>query len=319
MVPVLFLVAIGLKFAFISNPLPPENPTSGGILDSLLYQSLWIKLHPIAIGLLAVVIIILSGLYFNYLLNSRRMFQKNHLLTALSFIIFTSIFAGVQRLHPGIIMLPFTIILFRFVLLLYNTHHPRTTVVNIGLVAGLGTLLYHPFWWMLPFCIIGLAQMRPFRFNEWVLLLISFTIPAYIVLSYEYLTNQWNPSVHWPVWNPIRKPPPFDPWWAAAIFIGVFWVIAGISHWLSINRRALIQTRKNWYLLIIMGIFIFPSLFYPKGNVYEGLTLLLLPASALGTYAFIGESRHKLKVFFFWVLITAGCIFSWAVIKGKMV
>ena len=319
MVPVLFLVAIGLKFAFITDPLSPEKPTSGGILDAYLQQSLWNKIHPSALGLLTVIILIFSALYFNYLLNSRKMFSRSNLLAALSYILFTSIFAGLQRLHPGIIMLPLTILLYRLILSLYHTQQPKTVVVNIGLLVGTGTLLYHPYWWMLPFCVIGLAQMRPFRLNEWALLFLSFLVPAYILLAYEYLTNQWNPAAHWPVWNPINNWPPVDPWWVAAIVLSVIWVIAGLGQWQSSNRRALIQTRKNWYMLIIMGLFIFPSLFYPKGNVYEGLTLLLLPASAFGTFALSGESRRKLKVFFFWLLTIAGAVFSWAVIHGKMV
>ncbi len=319
MVPVLLLVAFGLKFAFISNPLPAENPTSGGILDTVLYKSLWVKLHPVTMGLFTQVIIIISGLYLNFLLNSRRMFQKINLLPALSFILFTSLFAGIQRLHSGIVMLPVTILLLHQVLLLYHTSHPRTTVVNIGLIAGFGTLLYHPYWWMLPFCIIGLAQMRPFRFNEWILLIISFLIPAYIILSYEYLTNQWNPSRHWPVWNPLRQLPAFDTWWAAAIGISLIWILSGISQWLSINNRALIQTRKNWYLTVILGIFILPTLFYPQGNLYEGLTLLLVPASALGSFTFLGQSRPQLRVFFFWMVLISAAIFSWAVSSGRWV
>lgn len=315
----MFLLALGLKWAFISQPLAPQNPVSGGLLDAFIYQTLWKNLHPYTLGALAVLIIVLSGLYFNYLLNSRKMFQRNQVLAAVGFTIITSIFAGVQRLQPGIIMLPFTILIFRYILILYHTALPRTTVVNIGLLAGLGTLLYHPFWWMLPCCLIGLTIMRPFRLNESVLLCISFLIPAYLLLSYEYLTNQWNPMVHWPFRTPIKRFPQFNGWWAAATAISLGWIIAGIGQWLAVNRRALIQTRKSWYMLIIMGIFTIPTLFYPLGNLYEGLTILLLPASALGSHAFLTESHKTLSAFFFWILLGAAVVFSWAILNQKMV
>jgi hypothetical protein len=318
MVPVLFLIAMALKFAFISNPLPSGGPSSGGILENWIYNGWWKVISPGMLAILAITVILFSGLYLNYLLNNKRMFPKTHLLTALSFTIFTSIFPGVQYMHAGIVMLPVIILLFRYLLLLYQTPHPRTTVVNIGLIAGAGTLLYHPFWWMLPCCYWGLALMRPFKLNEWVLLLVGFAVPAYILLSYEYLTNQWNPIAHWPVWNPIKDWPAFNPYWAAAIILSSLWLISGFTQWQISNRRMLIQTRKNWYLLLLLGIFTIPSLFFPKGNLFEGLTLLLLPASALASNAFLNDTRGKLKTLFFWILLISAAIFSWATLSNKM-
>jgi hypothetical protein len=318
LLPVLFIVALALKFVFISNPLPAETPSSGGLLDYYLYSVWWKNLNPGLLSALSILILVLSGLYFNYLLNERRMFQRSHLLTALSFVILTSLFAGLQHLQAGVIMLPFTILLYRQMLKLYNSPTPRTTVLDIGLLAGTGTLLYHPYWWMLPCCFLALAQMRPFRLNEWVLLLLGYLVPAYILLSYEYLTDQWNPRLHWPVWNPIKEWPALNPWWIGAIVLSLLWILPGFSQWQDANRRMLIQTRKNWYLLLLLGIFILPSLFFPKGNIYEGLTLLLLPASALGGYAFSGDNRRGLKTIFFWILIGACALFGWAVLQQKM-
>lgn len=317
-VPVLFLLALALKFAFISHPLPAEEPSSGGILDGLLYHVWWKSLKPGFLSVLSILIILLSSLYFNFLLTERKMYHRSNFLAAVCFILLTSLFAGTQRMQAGILMLPVTILLFRQMLLLYNNSKPRTIVVNIGLIAGTGTLLYHPYWWMLPWCFWALAQMRPFRLNEWVLLLLSFALPAYVVLSYEYLTDQWNPSAHWPKWNPLTMLPGWNPWWICVTVLVSGWLLQGFSQWQLANKRMLIQTRKNWYLLLMMGLFVLPSLFFPKGNLYEGLTLLLLPASALAAYTFSTSNRKGLQVFFFWFLLVAAVIFSWAVLNQKM-
>lgn len=318
LVPVLFLLALALKFAFISHPLPAEPPTSGGLLDQLLYQSWWQKLKPGFLAIITITIIVISGLYLNYLLSERRMYQRNHLITAVCFVVLTSLFAGTQRLHAGIIMLPVTILLFRQMMLLYNNAHPRTIVVNIGLLAGTGTLLYHPYWWMLPWCFWALGQMRPFKLNEWVLMVLSFALPAYVVLSYEYLTDQWNPSAHWPIWNPLKAMPAWNPWWVSLSILFILWMVSGFSLWQNANKRMLIQTRKNWYLLLMMGIFVFPTLFFPSGNFYEGITLLLIPASALGAYSFSNQNRTGPQQIFFWFLLVAAGFFSWAVLNQKM-
>ncbi len=319
MVPVLFLIALALKFSFISSPLLPMPPSSGGLLEKWIYFGWWKVLNPTLLAIFTILIIFLSGLYLNFLLNNKRMFPKNHLLTALTFVIFTSIFPGLQHMHPGIIMMPVLLLLFHYLSMLYNTAHPRTTVVNIGLIVGTGTLLYHPFWWMLPCCFWGLALMRTFKLNEWVLLLVSFTVPGYIVLAYEYLTNQWNPMAHWPVWNPQTQWPSFlNEYWVAAILLALIWVISGFSQWQVASRRMLIQTRKNWYVLILFGIFTLPILFFPKDNLYEGLSLLLLPVSAIASNAFLGDSKSSVKTIFFWLLMIAAALFSWATLNNKM-
>jgi Family of unknown function (DUF6427) len=317
-VPVLFILALALKFAFISHPLPPEPPTSGGLLDQLLYNSWWKKLKPGFLALISVSVILLSSIYFNYLLSERRMYQRTHLLTAVCFVVLTSLFAGTQRMHAGIIMLPVTIMLFRQMMMLYNNARPRSIVVNIGLIAGTGTLLYHPYWWMMPWCFWALAQMRPFKLNEWVLMLLSFVLPAYVVLSYEYLTDQWNPSAHWPGWNKVTPITTLNPWWASLGIIFLIWMISGFSQWQNANKRMLIQTRKNWYLLLMMGFFVLPGLFFPSGNFYEAIILLLLPASALGAYSFSNQSRLGPQQIFFWFLLIAAGLFSWAVLNQKM-
>jgi hypothetical protein len=139
-----------------------------------------------------------------------------------------------------------------------------------------------------------------------------------MLLSYEYLTDQWNPEAHWPVWNPIQEWPAINPWWVVVSTLSFGWVLSGFAQWQVSNRRMLIQTRKNWYLLLLMGTFILPSIFFPKGNVYEGITLLLLPASAFGAYAFLGDAKRGFKILFFWLLIAACAVIAYAVLNQKM-
>jgi hypothetical protein len=316
LVPVLLVITLVFKFSFITHPLPSELPSSGGILDEWLYGIWWKKLHPSLLASISILILFFTGLFFNYLLTEKRMYQRSHLVTALSIVLLSSLFAGVQRMQPGIIMLPITLILYSQTLRLYNASSPKTIVTNIGLLAGSGVLLYHPFWWMLPYCFLSLAIMRPFKLNEWVLLVISFLIPAYCLLSYEYLTDQWKPEQHWPVWNPIKEWPSFNAWWAIAIAVVLIWTIDGFVKWQKSNLRMLIQNRKNWSLLLLLGLFILPSLFYPKGNVHEGLTLLLLPIGAFATYSFLGTKRKWYHLFFFWLLVSLVGLLSWAFLNN---
>jgi hypothetical protein len=317
-VPALLLLGFLLKVSFITEPLAVEIPSSGGLLDKWLYESVWLKLNPVFLAAITVLILLISALYLNVILTQKRMLARNQFLPVLSFILFTSIFAGLQKLHAGVLLLPLTVLLYGQMIALYQSSKPRTIVVNIGLITGFSFLLYHPYWWLLLCCFWALAQMRPFRATEWMLLLVSFLTPAYFLLSYEYLTDQWNPSAHWPVWNPMQQWPPFNPWWITALVAVALWFIIGLTNWQNVNRRMLIQTRKNWYILLMMGVFILPTLFFPKGNLLEGLTLLSLPFSAIGAYAFAGDNSRKWQSLLFWLLLILAIASSWAVHQGLM-
>jgi hypothetical protein len=317
-IPLLMLLGFLLKVSFITGPLTAEMPSSGGLLDIWLYQSAWLQLNPVFMGFLTIMTILFAALYLNFILTQKRMLARNQFLPVLSLILFTSLFAGLQKLQSGIILLPVTVLLFSQMIALYQSVKPRTNVVNIGLITGCCYLLYHPYWWMLLCSFWALAQMRPFRATEYMLLIVSFLTPVYFLLSFEYITDQWNPSAHWPVWNPMEEWPAFNPWWTAALAGAALWLIIGLANWQNVNRRMLIQTRKNWYILLMMGIFILPTLFFPKGNIYEGLTLLSLPVSAIGAYAFAGDNKGKWQSLLFWLLLILAIACSWAVHQGLM-
>lgn len=290
-----------------------QKAGSGGLLDHFIYPVVYGHLHPVFIELLAICLIIGSAVYLNYLVTMARMFQRPQFLTALSVVLFVFIFPGASSLQAGVVMMPITVLLYQQLTRLYNSPNPRTVVVNAGLITGSGILLYHPYWWMVPVCMLALVQLRPFRLHEWVLLLVSIATPAYFLLSYEYLTNQWNPKAHWPVWNPIKTIPAIRYEWIILFSAAVVWSAAGMLKWQHEVRRMLIQSRKNWYLLITLGLFTIPSLFFPRDNVAEGLALSAIAAAPFAAHAFTGQKppiRYNLLLLLILLLIVAASIWQ---------
>lgn len=318
LVPILAIVALALKWGFISQPIVENGMVAGGLIGQWL-QNEQTQSIPHALGsAIAIIILFLAGLLFNYQLTGKRMYPKSHLLTALSFVALTSIFAGVQYLHPGMIMLFFTLNLFRLSTRLYQSGSPKTLISNMGLLVGAGVLLYHPFWWMVPYALLAIAIMRPFKMNEWVLFLVSLFIPAYLLLSYQYLTNQWNPLSNLPDWKLTLAWPVVNRWWVVAAVMVTIWLLLGFAAWQKSNQRMLIETRKNWTLLLLLGIFSLPPLFFSDGNYAEALTLLLLPVSAFCTYAFLPAKRGWRHTAWFWILVALAATNSWAVLHNLM-
>ncbi|MES2646146.1 MAG: hypothetical protein V4717_04670 [Bacteroidota bacterium] len=309
-VPALLFVTLALKLVFIYHPNTETLSQPGGLLSEWLSNDILPGLNPTFVTVVSLLILFLSALFANYLLVSCRMTGRNNLLVALSIILFTSLFPTTNQMSAATLLLPLIIVLFRQITRLYNNAKVRPVIINIGMLTGAGYLLYHPFIWLLPCCFIGLAGMRAFRITEWLLLLLGFITPAYFLLSYEFLSNQWAPKAHLIDWQVYHKFPFTNPYWWAAIAVLAIWILAAVPIWQQQMRRMLIQSRKNWYQLIFMGIFILPMAIFPVGNASEALTLFSFPAASFAANAFTGE-RTTLSVLFIWLIIAMIGVASW--------
>ncbi len=312
-VPALLFVALALKLVFINYPHYDAGSQPGGLLSQWLSLKVMVWLNPAFAATLSQIIIFLSALFASYLLISCRMFGRNNLLVALSILLFTSLFPASNQLSPATLMLPLSILLFRQVTQLYNRTAARPVIINLGMIAGLGYLLYHPFAWLIPFCFVGLAGMRPFKITEWLLLLAGIITPAYFLLSYQFFTDQLHVKEHFISWNYYSQFPHFSMYTWIAAAAALIWILAAIPLWQGQMRRMLIQSRKNWYQLMFMGIFILPMALVPKGNIAETITLLSFPAGSLAANVFQGENK-LFPLILFWVLIACIGVAAWGFI-----
>jgi hypothetical protein len=319
-IPILVLLAFSLKLGYFGkspeqSALGKKSP--GGLLDPFLYNNFTQNLDPFFVNGVAVILLLFSAVYQNQVLTNRRMFQRSHMLTGLSVLLFTSLFPVEFELHPTIVLLPFTIFLYQQMTALQNAQMPLAVITNIGLLCGISSILYHPFWWMLPCSLVVLAQIRSFRWNEWILMILTFFTPFYFILTYQFLTDQWQPRSLFPAWGyPQMLKVPALPW-IIAIAVSILWVGIGFFRWQSGKSRMLIQARKNWYILLTIGLFTLPTLFYPFGNTAEGLTLLSISAAPFAAHAF-GEGKKKwpANLLLIMLLFTAGYM-VWSVWGGN--
>lgn len=318
-IPAFLFLTIVLKIAFTSSLPQVEMAGGHGLLSAWLVSPSAKQLSASFLNGLGLFILTGSALYANITLASRKMFSQRHLLAAICFILFTSLFPGINRFSAATLLLPFTIALFDQMARLYTTQHPRSILMNIGLILGLGYLLYHPFILLLPAAFFGLASMRPFRFSEWLLILLGALTPLYFVLSYQYLTDQWHPAQHLPNFSRIGSVNSVSGWyWSTAIVTLVIWLLVAFSGWQAQSRRMVIQGRKNWYVLMVMGLCCIPGFFWPEGNAYPMLTLMSFPAGCLLANAFTAEGKGISQLLFFWLLIIVIAIVSWGWKTGAM-
>ncbi|MCU0395609.1 MAG: DUF6427 family protein [Chitinophagaceae bacterium] len=317
--PAFLLLFLALKAMFI-GAAPPAGGfhDPGGLLVPALNQRLLPSLAPGFITALSLLLQVGVALYANATLNNRRMFAQRHALAATSFILFTALFPGTNLQLPVLLVLPLFVAAFSQVTLLYNSSQVRGTIVNAGMLAGLGYLLYHPFVFVLPACFIGLSYMRPFRLADWLLMLLGMLTPLYFVLAGEFITGHWLPARHLPRFvlpDDIQAP---NAYWWMAMAAALVWLIAAIGAWQGQLRRMVIQGRKNWYTLLMMGLFCLPGIFIPEGNHYGMLALMAFPLGGLLASAFSSDRKGVGQLVLFWLVVIIIATVSWGWLQGAM-
>ena len=266
------------------------------------------QLPPLARVFLYQAIVIIQALRLNYFLNDLRMMQKTATTVAMSYILITALFPAWNDLIPALLVNSILIWLIYLVSKLYNAPNPKTVIYNIGLITGSTVLLYPPSVPLVMVIFLAQAILRPFRPNEWLVMLLGLLTPVYCLVSILFLkdalgrTWQYLPvfQLHLPE-NTYRLPMIYT-----TATLGLL-MIAGLFYWEKKMGRMVIQARKNWWVLLLMFLFLVPIVFFIKGAGFEVLLLSAPPAAAFVSNLFLYPEKRWLPLLMFW--LTAGIIF----------
>ena len=167
----LVIISIGTRLFFWEHP--PQVVTS--INDGLIYMVLSrLSFLPVpAIGLLYHFIIVLQALRLNYALNEVRMLPKPAYTTALAYVLLTALIPQWNNLTAALVTNGMIIWLLFRLLKLYSSPNPGSLVYNVGLIASCTIILYYPSLPLIVTTFLAIGIYRPFRVNEWMILLCS--------------------------------------------------------------------------------------------------------------------------------------------------
>jgi hypothetical protein len=262
-VNILLLLPFGvlLKLPMFSHPHIPMPRQGDGIFYTGVLHFLehsgkaFAGIYP----LLAFILIYVQALMLNRIVNSFRMIGRTNYLTAMSYLVITSLIPGWNYLSAALLANTVLILVLTGCFNIYTQQKVRNTIFNIGLGVGIASFFYFPSIILVLWILFALMIMRPFRINEWFICLFGVTTPFYFVALYLVLTDGW-------AWQKLV--PGFflhlpdlqqSIWLAAGVFLLVVPFLAG-GYFVQDNlRKMLIQVRKGWslvLLLILVTIFI---------------------------------------------------------------
>ena len=259
---------------------------------------------PIFSAVLALLIIVISALVLNDVINKNELFNRNTFLPALLYLIFMSAIKEHQVLSPIVISNLFWILAFKQLFNIYSQVPCKSQVFNATVLMLFGGLFYFPSLLMVALVWVALKILRPFVWREWI-------IPFIVFGAYCMVTLIWGNSIN--NWSDYFT---FDSEQYSFIQIVISWpyyILLGIVLFLvSFSGRTILKHYKAsslrfrkiiffFLFIIILSIAIFSIVqYFSNENVY--LLVGAVPLSLLITFYFNYAKKERLSQLYFYTM-----------------
>ncbi|HRI20475.1 MAG TPA: hypothetical protein PLA68_05955 [Panacibacter sp.] len=286
--------------------------------DGLIYYliSPLLTLPAILLPLIYQLIVVVQALRLNYAFNEVRMFPKSAFTAALAYILLTALLPAWNNITAALLLNTLLIWLLYKLTKLYNTQQPKTLLFNIGLIAGSTVLLYFPALPLIIVVFFALGILRPFRLNEWLILLLGILTPFYFFAGWLFLNNQLGNIIHQiQIFGPHIVRPANLVLTAVTFAIAGSIIIAGAFMWQSNSGRMVIQVRKTWSFFFVAIVLLAAVVFLVKDAWPNALLLSAVPAAAFVSNTFLYPKRNFVPAIIFWLLVGLIIYNNWFAVK----
>jgi hypothetical protein len=196
LLPLIVVLLWGFAF-FIPHPLTVKHTMP-------LYELL---ITPIAsihwlTSLIAMIIIVIEGFLFNYIVNENEVLIKKTNLPALFYIVFMSNNSSMLELHPILFANLFLLFALSKILHSYRKDIAFSQVFDAGLLISVATLFYFPCIIFFPLIGIALIIFRPFFWREWIISFIGTLVPYVFAITYYF----WNGTLDYLLYDKMLYP-----------------------------------------------------------------------------------------------------------------
>ena len=259
---VIFLLLLYVALFRISlfvGSFPFVPPASSNYLSALTYELL-----SIAVGnknyiyhIVALLLVFLQALYFNYIVNRYRILSKSSYLSAMAYALLSSLVIEFTFLTPALMANTFLLFALSTVLSIYKKDKAASSIFDAGLLISIASLFFFPYLAFSFFLLASIVLLRPFNLREYILMLVGLAIPYYFIGVYFFwnhnLVEFWKTlqitRLNFPV-QQIEKS-------TRVIVIGgvLLFVILWSLYYVQANRlRVVVQVRS--YLTVFMLLFV---------------------------------------------------------------
>ena len=272
-----------LEFNFVESffrlllPVPTESPFSPSVNVTL-----------------ALTIIIIQAILLNRIVNRYNLLGKPSFLPALMYVTSSAVLMPFLVLSPTLLCNFLLIWLIEKFLSIYRRTDIGSVVFDMGMIVGLGTLIYFPFIAMLVLLYVCLLIFRPFSWREWFVGLLGFATIYFFVAVFYYLNDATDKFFR--IWLPLATPFPNRleiKFYDYTVLIPLIVILTLSAFSLRQNFfRSYVHVRKSFQVLSILFILAMIS-FYLKPQVRIYHFLLGAPAVSIFMAYYFLHAKKK--------------------------
>jgi hypothetical protein len=267
-------------------------------------------LSPIVNLLIAAALVFAQALWLNQLVNKYNLLGKPTFLPALMYVTISALLVPFLALSPPLICNFLVLWMIDKLFSFYKDENAITTAFDLGIIVGIGTLVYFPYIYMFLAVLIGFIIFRAFNWREWAAVLVGFATVFFFLAVYYYWTDRLDQF--YAIWLPLGHSFPnqirFN-YYNYLMLIPVI-IIFGLG-FITIRQnyfKSYVQIRKSFQMLTI--VFVVAALsFYVKANFrVSHFMLCAVPAAIIFAYYFLYAAKRWFYEILY-LLLVSGIIY----------
>jgi hypothetical protein len=289
----LALLLFILRVAYLFHlPLKIDSTFSVPFGKLLLTQSLYLNFSPVANVCIAALLVFGQALLLNRFVNHFNFLGKPTFLPALMYITVSGLFTPFLVLSAPLLC-NFLVLWMLFKLLgFYKSKDSKAPAFDLGMIVGVGSLIYLPFIYFFLLIWVSLMLFKPFNWREWVTCIIGYCAVFLFLAVYYYLNNSL--SLFGLIWMPLATHFPASlniNYLNYIILVPVLLILLLCFFKLRKNfYKSYVHVRKSFQLLLLTFL-LAASTFYTKaGFQLNHFLLCAVPAAVFFAYYFLHAS-----------------------------
>lgn len=261
-------------------------------------------------------LLVSQALRLNMVMQDLRMFSSVNYVPAMTYVLLSGLMMRSDMITATLVSNSLTLWIFIKLSRLYNNPEPKTLLFNIGIIAGVSILLFHPTAILIVVVLFALAVVRPFRIAEWLVLLMGILLPYYFVFVFLYLNNQFSlvgtylPNVSFG--SPLKG---LEKTYLINLGFILFATLVGLYQLQQHVGRLVIQIRKNWGVMMVLLFMLVVSPFIFSSLGAQVLLMGLIPLSATISNGYSNPKSLLMPNFLFWTALGLIIINNWHLVK----
>lgn len=223
--------------------------------------------------------LLMQAIWFNYLFNKADYNEVNSFVPAIYFTLITSLLPAFGVFSIFTIIGFLLLAIFHTLLLITMKENNKLECFNLGVLAGVLILLDAHFVFLLPFLVVILYILSPFKFNHFVLLFFGILLPGYTAVSLSYITDTGLDFGALSVFRFYLFQPKASMLNIAALAVTVSYLLFSFVSLRGIMFSAGIRRRKNVNMLILLLLGISAVILFNHRQNEAVLSYLFIPVS----------------------------------------